>query len=296
LVPRLPQDRTLAGIILLLAAYLCFTGIDTCAKVLALAGLPPMESTFVRYAVHFLLTAALFLPREGLALARAARPGAAVLRAAFLLGSTLCNFTAVRYLPLTVTAAILMTVPLWTCLLAIPLLGERIGPRRWAAILAGFCGVLVVTRPWGGEAHWAVLLSVAAAVFTALYSVFTRRLAGVDSTATLQFYAASVATLGVAPLAVADWHWPQMPSAWAAFALIGVFGWLGHQVLTIAYRLSPVTTLAPFVYSQIVYMSAASWLFFAEAPTVPVIVGGTIVVASGLLVWATELRLAGIRA
>ena len=103
------------------------------------------------------------------------------------------------------TAAIVFSGPLWICLLSIPLLGEQVGPRRWAAIVVGFCGVLVVTRPWSGAVHWAVALSIGAALCGALYSILTRLLAGRDSTGTQQFYAALVATLGTAPLALADW-------------------------------------------------------------------------------------------
>ena len=144
------------------------------------------------------------------------------------------------------TAAIMFSGPLWVCLLSIPLLGERVGPRRWAAILVGFFGILVVTRPWTGPLHWAVALSLGAALCGALYSLMTRMLAGRDSTTTQQFYAGLIATLGIAPLALADWTWPSGAASWFAFFAIGVFGWGGHQLLIIAHRFAPASTLAPF--------------------------------------------------
>lgn len=286
------EDRRLVAIGLMLLAFVCFTGIDSCAKWLVLSGLPPLEVVFVRFAVHAAMVMATAGSLFGMALLRSRKPRLAILRAVLLLGSTILNFTAVQFLPLTLTAAIFFTVPVWVCLLAIPLLGERVGRRRWAAILVGFAGVLIITRPWGADAHWAVLLSIGAAIGAALYAIITRRLAGIDATATQQFYAAGFATVAVAPLAVLDWVWPATPVSWAVFGLIGVFGWSGHQLMTMAHRLAPASTLAPFVYTQIVFMSASSWLIFQQPPDLWVLVGALVVVASGLYIWLRERELA----
>jgi drug/metabolite transporter (DMT)-like permease len=284
-------DRPLFGIGLILTAFLCFTAIDTSAKWLVLAGLPSGQVAFVRYAVHLAAALALFLPGHGAGLFRSARPRLQLFRGAMLLGSTLFNFVAVRYLPLTVTSAIFFTMPLLVCALSIPLLGERVGPRRWAAIVVGFGGVLIVTRPWAGDTHWAVLFSLAAALCASLYSLSTRGVAGSDSPATSQTLAALVGTLGAAPLALGGWVWPEAPPGWTAFALIGLFGFVGHQLLTVAHAHAPASTLAPFVYTQIVYMTASSWLVFDQPPDRWTLVGAGIVVASGLYVWLRERAL-----
>jgi drug/metabolite transporter (DMT)-like permease len=202
------------------------------------------------------------------------------------------NFWALSYLPLATTASIFFTSPLWVCLLSIPMLGERVGPRRWLAIGIGFLGILVVTRPLSGTAHWAMGLSMMAAMGGALYVILTRKLAGRDSTASMQFHAALIATLGTAPLALGEWHWPGMASGWIALGLIGIFGWGGHQLLTVAHRFAPATVLAPFVYVQIVYMTASGWIIFGDAPDAWVLVGAGIVVASGLYIWLRERQIA----
>ncbi len=286
------EDRRLAAIGLMLAAALGFTAIDTCAKWLVLAGLPTLEVVFVRYLVHLVLVVGLALG-TGERLVATPNPGAVSLRGMFLLLSTMLNFTALNYLPLTMTSAIMFTGPLWITLLSVPMLGEQVGVRRWLAILIGFCGVLVVTRPWTGAVHWAAALSLGAALCTALYSILTRRLAGRDSTISQQFYAALLATVGVGPFALADWVWPHSAAGWTAFALIGVFGWLGHQLLIIAHRFAPVSVLAPFNYVKIVYMAVSSWLIFSQPPDLWLLVGASTVVASGLYVWMRERRLAG---
>ncbi|MFO1143328.1 MAG: DMT family transporter [Amaricoccus sp.] len=284
------EDRRLHGIALVVLALLAFTGIDTCAKWLVLHGMATAEVVFVRYAVHLMLVVALVLP-SGEPFLRSRRPGPVVLRSLFLLGSTLLNFRALGSLPLTMTTAIMFTGPLWVCMLSIPLLGETVGPRRWTAILVGFAGILVAMRPWSGTLHWAVAFSFGAALCGALYSIFTRKLAGRDSTATQQFYAGLVATLGMAPFALGDWTWPSGPASWLAFLAIGCFGWGGHQLLIIAHRYAPASTLAPFSYTQIVWMTASSWLIFAQPPDGWILAGAAIVVASGLYIWLREASL-----
>ncbi len=137
-----------------------------------------------------------------------------------------------------------------------------------------------------------MLFSVGAAVTTAFYAILTRQLAGVDSTATQQFYAATLATIGIAPMALGGWTWPVAGLDWVAFGLIGVFGWAGHQFLTIAHRYAPATTLAPFLYVQMIYMTASSWIVFHTPPDHWVLTGAAIVLSSGLYVWLRERHLA----
>jgi drug/metabolite transporter (DMT)-like permease len=286
------EDRRLAGIVCVTVALLLFTGIDSCAKWLVLSGMPPMVVVFTRYAVHALIVAALFLPVRRAELVATRKPGLEIARALALLASTVCNFIAVQYLPLTLTAAIFFTAPLWICVLSIPMLGEHVGVRRWIAIVIGLSGGFVATQPWSADFHWAVFISLGTAVGTALYSIFTRQLAGVDSTATQQFYSGWTATLAIAPVALIGWEWPTAGLDWLAFALIGVLGWSGHQFLIVAHRFAPASVLAPFLYLQMVFLTAASWIIFHEPPDAWMLTGAAIVLASGLYVWLRERQLA----
>ncbi len=285
------EERRNLGIALMLAAFLCFTGIDASARWLVTSGMPPLEVSFVRYTGHLLIMAALVRPADWRSVIRTGAPVLALLRAGVLAGATILNFFAVRYLPLSVTSTIFFTTPLWVCLLGGPILGERIGPRRAAAVAIGFAGILVVTRPGLGAVHWAAILSIGAALFAAFYFMLTRKLAGIDSTATQQFYAALFGTVVLAVPALLDWHWPVAPADWFAFAAIGVFGWAGHQITVIAHRMAPATTLAPFVYSQLIFMTAAEWTVFGTEPDGWVFVGAAIVVAAGLFIWMRERQL-----
>lgn len=284
------EERRLQGILLILAAISCFTMINSSAKWLV-RSLPPMEVVCIRYLGHLLIVSISGFSLYGLSLVRTQALGKELWRASMLLGSTLFNFSAVKFLPLATTASISFTSPLWICGLSIPMLGERVGPRRWTAIIVGFLGVLVVVRPGLDGFQWATLLSISSALCLSLYVIETRRLAGVDATITQQFYGALLPTVLIAPFALLHWVWPSTPLDWALFISIGFWGWLGHLLLTMAYRLAPATTLAPFTYMQLLPMTLAGYLFFGDQPDLWVFVGGGIVVGSGLYVWYRERQL-----
>ena len=286
-------ERRLLGIGLTLAAYFMFVGIDSSAKWLAIGGIPAAQVVFLRYVIHLALVLGINLPQTGLGtLVRTASFKTQALRAATLLGATTSNFIALRYLPLTVTGAIAFTMPLILCALSVPLLGEQVGWRRWTAIIIGFLGIVVIVRPGTEAFHPAALLCLAGAVFTAFYFILTRRMAGRDSPATQQFYVGLFATVLLLPIAVPLWVWPTEPSVWIASFAIGMFGFVGHQLFTVATGFAPAPVLAPFAYIQIIFMAASSWLLFNQPPDIWLYVGAPIVIGSGLYIWLRERALA----
>ena len=142
------QDRALLGIGLMLGAYLLFSFIDVSAKWLGLLGLPALQLAFMRYFGHFLISSGLVgLSGGGMRQFLPDHLGLVMLRGALLMGSTVLNFFAVTYLPLTLTSTILFSAPIIICFLSWPLLGERVGIYRWSAIVLGFIGVVIAIRP-----------------------------------------------------------------------------------------------------------------------------------------------------
>jgi drug/metabolite transporter (DMT)-like permease len=289
---RVLDDRRLLGIGLMVMGYALFTGIDASAKWLSLAGLPILQIVFLRYAIHFGIAAAMHVPRTRGRVFLTNNWRLEFIRTFCLMASTAANLTAVTFLPLTVTGSILFTMPLIISALSVPLLGEKVGWRRWTAIVVGFAGILVIVRPGTEAFHPAALLSLVGAFFAALYFLLTRKLSHYDSTATQQIYMGLIATVCFLPLALANWVWPTDPATWAAFFLIGLFGFAGHQFSTMAHGLAPASLLAPFGYLQIIPLAAASWLIFGEPPDVWIYLGAPIIIGSGLYIWLRERRLA----
>ncbi len=285
------EDRLGAAIAIVCAAFLCFTLIDSAAKWLIAAGLPALQVVFIRYAGHFATTLVVFLPSEGADLFRSRAPRLQMMRAGLLMAGTVFNFVALIYLPLTITTAIFFATPVLVSLLAIPLLGERIGLRRFLAILVGFGGVLIITTPWGVSFHWSMLSALGALVSASLYFVLTRMIAGVDNNPTGQFYTSALPTLALLPFVLSGWIWPEGVTNWAVTLAIGALGGLGHSLLTIGYRYAPASTLAPVVYVQILYATLISWLIFLQPPDGKTILGTAVIVAAGVYIWWRERRL-----
>ena len=291
LTARQNEDRPYAGIALVLAAYLLFSFVDTGSKWLGLLGLGALQLAFMRYVGHFLITfgsmAKNGFNRDVLV---SDHMGLVIIRSVLLMVATVMNFIAIRYLPLTVTSTILFSSPTIVCVLSWPLLGERVGPWRWLAIIIGFIGIMTVIRPFGETLHWAVFLSLANAFAFALYLILTRRLADSVAADTLQFYTGFVGTIVLLPFGLAEWQNPEGPLAWIILFSLGPLAWFGHGLLIRANNFAPASLLTPFGYSFILYLTAWSYLVFGNIPDRWTIVGACIVVSSGLIIWATEQR------
>lgn len=286
------ESRANLGIMLVLASQLVLLMLDVSAKWLSVEGMATSEIVFVRYGTHLILLLLLFLPVSGRNIFATNNLKLELLRGTCLLGTTGLNFLAMRYLPLTVTSAIMFTSPLIVCALSGPLLGETVGWRRWAAIGVGFVGILIIVRPGSEAFQPAALLSLGCALFLALFSILTRKLAGVDTAQTQQFYAGLTPVILLLPIAFTDWTWPSQPVSWIAFFIMGAAGLGGHFLNSVAHRFASPATLAPFSYLSLIYLSLASWLIFRQPPDEWFILGVTIIVLSGLYIWLRERRLA----
>ena len=249
-------DLPRLGILLMLVAWLLFSLVDTGAKWLAVAGIPAFQLAFMRYAGHFVISIGV-IAKGGIDADRFKTDHLwqVVSRAMLLVSATLLNFYALQFLPLTVVSAIMFSSPVIVCFLSVSVLGERVGPWRWSAILLGFVGVLIVVRPLGTAFHPAMLLIIYNATALALYSLMTRKLSGIVAVETMQFYMGLVGTFILLPFAI--WTWVQPETTWGLIVLIGLgfLGWAGHQLLTNAHRFGTANQLMPFTYSFLIYVA-----------------------------------------
>jgi drug/metabolite transporter (DMT)-like permease len=289
--PTVEHNANKAIVILLLAQSILIF-LDVSAKWLSTVGIPTTEIMFARYGIHVGLLVLLVLPVRGWNLFRTGSWKLEVARGLCLLGSTAGNFLAMRYLPLTVTGALLFTMPLMVCALSGPMLGETVGWRRWLAITVGFVGILVIIRPGTEAFHPAALLSLFAALSGAVFGIFTRKLAGVDGAMTQQVYAGGIALVAITPFALTGgWVWPGDAISRVAFFTLGTAGVLGHLLISVAHRYATPATLAPFNYLQLLYLALASWVIFNQPPDNWFFVGATIIIGSGLYIWLRERSL-----
>jgi len=263
------------------AAVIAFACLDATAKFLN-GYMDTLQVVWARYTGGFVLAFLISNPWSRPGITRTRRPGLQILRAAMMLGSTATNFMAFRYLQLDQSLSILFSTPFLVAILAGPLLDEWIGWRRWVAILIGFAGVLLVTRPGDGGMHWAALYSVASAVFYSLYIVLTRILSRHDSSDTTLFYANILGAAAMLPVLPFVWSTPKDPFIIFLMVVFGAFGSLGHYLLIVAHRLAPASTLAPFMYTQLVWATAFGYFIFGDVPNSWTLAGASVVIASGL--------------
>lgn len=272
----------LRAILLVVVAVSLFSVLDVCAKLIAMRGVPVLEIVWVRYAVHFAFAAILLNPLSSPASWRVGRPVIQVVRALMLIGTTALNFVAIKHLQLAQTVTISFLGPLVICLLSFLFLKERIGPRRIAAVLVGFLGVLIVMQPGLDGFQAAMLLSLGSMLCYSIYAVLTRVLAGTESPGSMILILAGVPTLVLLPFMPAIWQTPDDPVTLLLMLGTGITGGGGHALVILAHRHAPASVLAPFTYAQIVTMVAGGYLVFGDVPTLSTIVGAAVVIASGL--------------
>lgn len=288
---ELAQQRRqrLIGIALMCGAVATFACLDATGKYL-LRYMDPLQVVWARYCGAFLLALVFLNPITQPNLMVTKRPLMQVGRSTLLLGSTALNFFALRYLQLDEALAILFSTPFLVALLCGPLLGEWVGWRRWTAIGVGFLGVLLVARPGFGGLHPAALLSLGSAVCYAFYSISTRVLARSDSSETTLFYSNLVGAVAMLPVIPFVWTAPESAFVVALMVLIGALGSGGHYLLIRGHRLAPASALAPFIYTQLIWTTTLGFLVFGDVPHRWTIVGGLIVVSSGLYLLNRERK------
>ncbi|MFO1273019.1 MAG: DMT family transporter [Rubrivivax sp.] len=277
------------AIALVAVSTLCFAALDAVAKWLVRT-LPVAEVVWLRFATHVLLMLAVLLPCRGIALLHMKSVKLNVLRGAMLASMTGLNFWALQYLQLAETGAIQFSVPILIALLSAWWLKERLDARRWAAVVAGFVGVLLVIRPGSHAFQPAILISVMQAFIYAAFNLLTRRMAATESPETMQLVSAMAALVVLAPVALPQWQTPS--GAWT-FVLVlstGVFGGVGHLAVAQAHKWASAAVLGPFLYQQILYMTLWGWLVFGQVPDAFVVAGAAVVVLSGLYLLWLEMR------
>lgn len=260
-----PHAAPLAGIALLIAAVACFAVLDTTTKAVTVS-VPVLMALWFRYAFQAVATTLAVLPRRGWSLPPTAHPKFQGLRGLLLLTTSLLAFFSLKYMPVGEFTAIVMITPLVMTLLASLGLGERVSLLRWLLVTGGFAGTLVIIRPGGEHFSWAMLLPLGLVVSHTWFQLLTSRLTRTEDPITMHFYTGWVGTL-LASLAL-PFVWASLDSwtLWAGLALMGLMGTVGHFFMILAYAKAPVSTLTPFLYTQIGFAMLGGWVAFSHVP------------------------------
>jgi len=273
-------DHPFKGIALILLSTIFLGTSDTTSKYLS-ATLPSVEITWIRFVVFAIIMVPAMVPGTAVYSLRTTSVRLQLFRGAALLGSSLFFITGLRYLPIAEASATGFVSPLFVTALSIIFLAEKVGVRRWIATATGLFGVLIILRPGTSAFHVAAFLPIISAFCWAATLIMTRMMSGREHSSTIMTYS-SIA--GVAILSV------LVPFAWVAPTwhdimfgiLVGVASTAGQWIVVLAFRYADASVLAPFSYTQLLWVSILGFLVFGEVPDSWTIVGASFIVASGL--------------
>lgn len=285
-------DHTVRGIVLIMTAVAMFTVMDATAKYLS-RFYPVPGIVWARYSVHLLFVVLILGPRYRGQLLRTDRLGLQLLRGLLLAASSLFFFSALKFMPMAEASSITFLGPILVTLTAAIVLKEKVEQARWVAVCTGFVGVLIVIRPGLGVFDAVALLPLATAACFASYAILTRKLAGLENPYTTLFYSGLVGTvvLSVPLLAMSPSAWvtPATPLHAALLMLVGLLGGLSHLVLIHAYEDAPASRLAPFSYTQLIWVLAIGYAVFGDFPDAWSLLGIAVIAGSAIYV-ATHQR------
>jgi drug/metabolite transporter (DMT)-like permease len=276
------------GIACALTAWLLFACMDAGSKLLA-QDYSIIQILWVRF-LSLLAVSGWLATRHGRAGLTTRRFWLQSLRSLMLMIEMGLFILTITVLPLADVHAILAISPLIVTALSMPLLGEKVGIRRWAAVGVASLGMVVILRPGFGAIHPMALVALLCACMWSLYQVLTRIVSRTDPPLTTLFYTALIGALALTVIGPFYWRAPDA-HGWALFVLVAVLGASGHYLLIKALQLAPASLLQPFAYTVLVWATLVGFTVFGNLPDLLTVLGATIIVASGLYTFARERRL-----
>ena len=287
--PALPVATPLRAALLMLGSTLAF-GLMAIAIRYATRYVPTQEVAFFRNAFGLLALLPMLI-RPGSAPLKTQQLPRYFLRSAIGLASMLCAFWAIGHLPISQAISLSYSTPLFVTIAAVLWLGETVRMRRWAAVIIGFIGVLIIVRPGSTSFTPGTLVAVGAAVLSSLVAIQIKQLTRVDSADTVVFYTYVFwVPLSLVP-ALFVWVWPT-GLAWVWLVATGVLGTLGQLLWTRALRLGEVSALTPISFMQLPLVSLLGWLLFNETLDRWTVIGAGIILGANAYIAHREAVLA----
>ncbi len=274
------------AILMIVAAGALLACMDAIGKYL-MRDNPVMVVIWARYFFHVVVTFILLSASGSFGFLRANRPGLQTLRAALLLLATGAMYFAIASIPLANATAVMFLAPVLVTAFSVPILGETVGIRRWAAVVMGFVGVLLIVRPGFGQLDWISLLPLFAAVSVSLYMIMTRVMHSMERAATTAFYTTATGAVVLTVALPFFWETPSFKS-WLLMVILGCVGAGGHYLLIRGFSFASASVLAPFSYAHLLWAMPISLFFFGDVPDFWMLAGTALIIGSGLYVWFRE--------
>ncbi|HEY0183044.1 MAG TPA: DMT family transporter [Rhodopila sp.] len=266
-----------------------FPFMNTAVKLLAV-NYPATQITWARFTGHMIVMLLIFLPRYRWSLLRTRRPGVQVARSILMLASNLLFVMAIGRIPLATASAIGFTSPLIVTALSVPLLREKVGWRRWAAVLVGFAGAMMVIRPGSGLGDPAVLLLLLSSLAYAVYQIATRWVSHYDNAATGIIFAALFGSLAMSLAIPFVMVMPQSLFDGLLFCSLGFLGGFGHYLVILAFQRGRAAVIAPFGYVELIGATVLGYLIFTHFPDAWTGAGAAVIIGSGVYIALRERR------
>lgn len=273
-------DRPFRGIALILLSTVFLGTSDVTAKYLSKT-LPAIEITWIRFTVFALIMVPAMIPGSPLFAMRTERLPFQLLRGVALLGSSIFFITGLGYLPIAEASATGFVAPLFVTALSIIFLGEKVGLRRWIATAVGLCGVLIILRPGTGAFHLAALFPIASAFSWACTLIMTRIMSGREHAITIMTYSSIAGLCLLSAMVPFVWITPSWQDIGFG-VLVCVASTMGQWIVVLAFRYADASVLAPFSYTQLLWVSLLGFFVFGEVPSIWTVVGAAFIVSSGL--------------
>jgi len=233
-----------------------------------------------------------FIRREGLsAVVAAPRPGLQALRAVLATAEVACFYWAVSYMPLADTMTYYLAGPIYVTALSAVFLGEKVGWRRWTAVLVGFGGVLVALQPSASTLTLPALVALVGSLVFAVLMIVTRKLRGTSDTALVTWTTFGALLFG-AVAAPPAWVTPSALD-YALLSLLGVVALVAHLCVNRSLRYAPASVVVPYQYLLIVWAVVLGYLFFGDVPGPATVIGAAIIIGAGLFIFLREQARAG---
>ena len=280
-----PAQRPLEGILWMLLTMFLFVTMDSTGKALS-QNMDVVQVVWARYFFHVAILAVIF-HRATPRLLKSRRPGLQVLRSALLLITTFLFYLGLSRVPIAAGSSIMFVTPLVVTALAVPLLGEQVGWRRWVSILIGFAGAMIIIRPGSGVFGLFAFCILAGACTNALYQITTRKVSLLDAPHTTLLHTGLVGVVVMTALVPFFWQWPT-PRELGLFVLMGALGAGSQFSLRRALSAAGASTVAPFSYSSLIWATMWGFVIFGDLPDAATLIGALIIVGSGLYVYHRE--------